>query len=241
MAEIISKSLGDAWGAAVAMALKCAHREVSPLTVTIRLEDEQKPEKVGNVRKSLNAALLAKQKATVETVASTIFPASLWNASLPRSTLYARYRAILPRIRKYNPRGTYFQRLIAYREEAAYPGINQLEKIIQIYHYGNPRRSAFQLCVWDPERDLSNSRRLGFPCLQQVAFAPDRAHGTLTVTAFYAMQYLFERAYGNYLGIERLGKFVAHETGLRLTSVTCVAAVAKLEAGIRALRTLVEK
>jgi hypothetical protein len=63
--------------------------------------------------------------------------------------------------------------------------------------------------------------------MQQVAFAP-YGNDELAVTGFYAKQYLFERAYGNYLGLCNLGRFVAHELGLRLTKVTCVAGVATM-------------
>lgn len=63
--------------------------------------------------------------------------------------------------------------------------------------------------------------------MHQVAFAPSD-DGEMAITAFYAMQYLFEKAYGNYLGLCRLGHFMAHELGLRLTQMTCVASIAKL-------------
>ena len=43
----------------------------------------------------------------------------------------------------------------------------------------------------------------------------------MNVNAFYATQYAFERAYGNYLGLCRLGHFVAHELKLTLDRVTC--------------------
>ena len=36
-------------------------------------------------------------------------------------------------------------------------------------------------------------------------------------------QYMFERAYGNYLGLCNLGRFMAHEMGLKLDSMTCIA------------------
>ena len=35
------------------------------------------------------------------------------------------------------------------------------------------------------------------------------------MTGFYATQYVVERAYGNYLGLCRLGEFMAHEMGLK--------------------------
>jgi hypothetical protein len=55
----------------------------------------------------------------------------------------------------------------------------------------------------------------------------------LSVTGFYATQTLFERAYGNYIGLCELGRFFAHEWGRELTRVTCVASIAELDIGAR--------
>ena len=64
------------------------------------------------------------------------------------------------------------------------------------------------------------------------------------MTGFYATQHVYEKAYGNYLGLCRLGQFVAHELGLRLVRMTCVTALAKLggvgKAEILHLRSEVE-
>jgi hypothetical protein len=97
--------------------------------------------------------------------------------------------------------------------------------------------------VFDASHDLTRQRQRGFPCMQQVAFAPDGDQGTLSVSAFYASQYLFKRAYGNYLGLCRLGRFVAHEMGLRLERVTCYVGFAHLDdtPGKLALRELDEQ
>jgi hypothetical protein len=43
------------------------------------------------------------------------------------------------------------------------------------------------------------------------------------------MQYMFRRAYGNYLGLVRLGRFMAHEMGFHCDRVICVASVGKVE------------
>jgi hypothetical protein len=55
------------------------------------------------------------------------------------------------------------------------------------------------------------------------------------------MQYLFERAYGNYLGLARLGEFMAHEMGLRLERVVCFSAVAKLEVSLSQVKPLLSR
>ena len=47
--------------------------------------------------------------------------------------------------------------------------------------------------------------------------------------ALYPMHWLYERAYGNYLGLARLGEFVASQVGRTFTRLTCVAATAQLD------------
>src|ERR1700729_973240 len=90
------------------------------------------------------------------------------------------------------------------------------------------RRSMLQVGVFQPAVDHTNAAQRGFPCLQQVSFAP--TSGGLAICAFYAVQYLMERGYGNYLGLCRLGRFVAHELKLPLAKVTCIAGIAELDA-----------
>lgn len=118
--------------------------------------------------------------------------------------------------------GLYFERLIDFGPNK----VNQLRHVIETYKGGNHRRSALQAAIFDPNEDHTNQRQRGFPCLHQVAFTPIESGG-LCVTGFYAMQLIFERAYGNYLGLCRLGNFVAHELGMHLERMVCIAAVGK--------------
>jgi hypothetical protein len=61
------------------------------------------------------------------------------------------------------------------------------------------------------------------------------------VNAFYAMHYLVERAYGNYVGLCRLGQFVAHELRLPLVRMTCIAGIATCEVSKRKLGSLLHE
>ena len=89
------------------------------------------------------------------------------------------------------------------------------------------RRSVLQIAVFNPNHDHSAAAQLGFPCLQHVTFAPT-ADG-LCLNAFYASQYMVERAYENYVGLCRLGRFAAHGLGLRLVRMTCFTGIAECE------------
>ena len=218
--------LAHAWARAFLEAMKPGRGEILPLVVTVTGFADDRPTENPAIRCALDEALLKMGEFSCDTVASTIFPQSLRNPEESRDQLFERYRRILPRLRKMEKRnryGLYFERLIDFGPQK----INQLDHIISTYQGGNHRRSSLQASIFDPAVDHTNQRQRGFPCMQQIAFAP-YGDGELAITGFYAIQHLFERAYGNYLGLCNLGRFVAHELDLRLTQMTCVAGVAKI-------------
>jgi thymidylate synthase len=223
-----SHNLSIAWAEVLLKLMERGVEELTDVIVIMTDFDEQGVAKeVPAIRRRLDQELTALGKQSCHTVANTIFPQNLWN-SAPKDgaqRLYKRYIKIWSSVARCqaNRRGVYFQRLIAYAPKN-YTGepINQLQHVIDTYHQGNHRRSALQAAVFDPTRDHSDSRRLGFPCLQQVGFVPVDNAG-LRVTAIYPMQYIFERAYGNYLGLCRLGRFMAAQMGLSLVEVQCIA------------------
>lgn len=81
-----------------------------------------------------------------------------------------------------------------------------------------------QVSIYDPPRDHNGSGQGGFPCLQQISFGwNDR--GGLVVSAYYPTEWIFNRGYGNYLGLCQLGAFMAHEMQLRLERVNVFVAL----------------
>jgi hypothetical protein len=228
MPEITSSSISEAWQEAITLTHGAIRREVFNLEVTIT-NLEQDVEENPELRARLDSALINADLAKVGTVANTIFPVRLWNPAQPRGDLFARYNALWPKIRRHhnNRRGTYFQRLISYPQPGP-ESFNQLDQIISTYLSGNHRRSALQASVIVPSFDLTNSRQQGFPCMQQLAFLP-RPAGRLRVLGFYPIQYIYQRGYGNYLGLINLGRFMAAEMNLSLEAITCISSVAKLD------------
>jgi hypothetical protein len=226
---IAEENLSHAWGKAFLAAVRPGVNELVPLSVTVTGFSGGVPNEDSDIRQALDACLLENGNQSCETVASTIFPLALWNPSADRQMLHNRYLAILPRLRRLHPGnkyGLYFERLTAYGwSRDGEDGIDQLDHIIRTRESGNHRRSALQAAIFDPRRDHTDQRQRGFPCLQHVIFTPFGTSG-LAVTGFYATQLLFEKAYGNYLGLCRLGRFMAHEMKKELQRVTCFAAVA---------------
>lgn len=215
-----------AWAKAFDALLRPGLRGLAPLVVNIGgLEDGSFTE-VPAIRNLLDAALRQQGVANCHTVANTIFPQNLWKRVPDRQELFRRYLAILPRIKRRNPAnryGLYFERMIRYGNGPS--PINQLEHLIEIWQANVRRPTAFQLNIFDPARDHTRQPLRGFPCLQHVCFTP-LGKGKLAVMAVYPSQYLFERAYGNYLGLYRLGKFLADELDLDLAQLTCMVGIA---------------
>jgi hypothetical protein len=226
---IEESNLSRAWGRVLLYILDHSGTKATPVLVSLTKFTDGEPEEDGDIRRQLDLCLRAKEKQSVHTVANTLFPRSLYRlAGYNRARLYElflenydRYVALEP---SKNGRGMYFQRLIDYGPQK----INQLEFIISQYR-SRPgvRSSMFQATTFDPALDNTNAAQLAFPCMQQISFVP--VHEGLVVNAFYASQQLFDKAYGNYLGICRLGNFVAREMGLPLARVNCFAGVLKLE------------
>lgn len=225
---IQDENLSRAWAKAFLKAYDSPGGEIVPMLVSIAIEDGNILED-DTVRSLLDAELASNGMASCATVAGTIFPRSMWNPDRPASDLFKRYENALPQIKKtrQNSYGTYFERLISHGAKNS-KGFNQLQFIIDTRQKsGNMRRSALQASIVEPSRDLTNQRQRGFPCLQQVSFAP-YGDNNMSVNGFYGTQYIFEKAYGNYLGLFDLGTFVAHSLGLRLTQLNCFTGIAEL-------------
>jgi hypothetical protein len=228
---IEEKNLSHAWVRAFLHIIDNPGKEISPLIVSITGFTNGIPEEDKDIREALDNCLTTNDKQKVHTVANTIFPHRVWKRSKDRrNRFFERYLKILPRIKSVEPyknrRGLYFERLIAFGS-GPHDG-NQLEHIISEYE-SRPgvRRTMFQASIFDPGRDHVRDAQLPFPCLQHVSFVPQG--NSLTLNAFYATQQIFEKAYGNYLGLCRLGDFIAHEMGLTFGRMNCFVGVAKLD------------
>ena len=239
---VVHENLSVAWGKAFLQVLES--NEIAPLVVVIQGLHNADPPEIPSIRNALDISLQAEDKGlSCLQVANTIFPMSLWNPDRHRSNLYDRYLRIAPRIRRHrgNTYGVYFERLVSFGSDSSTnEPVNQLEHIIETWLRGNHRRSALQASIADPRLDHTHQRQRGFPCLQQVAFAPVGKEG-LAVTGFYAKQHMYERAYGNYLGLARLGRFMAHEMGLTLSEVICIATPASRDRSKKDLAALANR
>ena len=230
---IQGNNLSDAWAKAFMTSYDTSQGIIAPGIITFPIDDQNPQWRLETpiIRDALNKQLSALDitsinQSNIETVAGTIFPESIWRrCGGDREKLRHTYLGMWPLIRKckQNRWGTYFKRLIAFGDEK----VDQLGAIVREWDRTDrrARKSALQAGIFDPYRDHRPGPYLGFPCLQQVVFHPigPRGRGGLKVVALYANQLLIEKAYGNYLGLYRLGKFMAGEMDLTLKRVTCIA------------------
>lgn len=234
---ICDTNLSYAWGQAFLNVLENSKGNLAPLIISLTGLQDGVPAEVLELRRSLDSSLIRQGKPTCAISASTIFPFRKWDhvISTPRNDLYNWYlKKLLPRLKRRCPAnqyGTYFERMIAFqgvkkeRGEDRIKPINQLEHVIHEWnkersHPKRPRHSALQVVCFDPVKDHTGQSVRGFPCLQQVSIAYDN-DGGMALNAYYPTQYIHDRAYGNYLGLCSLGRFVAHAMRLRLVRFTC--------------------
>lgn len=234
---ITSVNVSEGWTSMLDLVLANPGASAGPVILEIGAPGGVVAENV-TVRREVDKALVQHGKFSIDLTAFLIFPWRLWN-KLGRpglsalSPIYLRrvYPMLKSRGAKHNNHGTYFQRMIAFsglsetkRDGRKAVEVNQLERILRIWNKAeargrHPRHSALQATVFDPAKDHHGAALCGFPCLQQVSF--DYHAGFLTINAYYPTQYLFDRGYGNYLGLCHLGQFMAKQMGLQFGGLVC--------------------
>lgn len=231
--EADNLSLG--WAKVVDQLARSGVERIAPLTLSISgFDDDGVAAEVPEIRQAVDVFLTAQGKRDTENVAWTIFPERYHQiAAGDREAFFSLFIESFQRVQDFNPRnnkrGSYFQRLVDLNGDGKGP--NQLKWMLDDYeqHPKARRTSKFQATTFDPARDYTASGQLEFPCLQQVSFVPE--DGDLSVNAFYATQQIARKGYGNYLGLARLGAFMAREMKLRFTQLNVFVGVAKMDVG----------
>lgn len=225
--QIEESNISIAWLKVLNQIAYNSGKEITPLVISLTGFNE-----LLDVKYALDQKLTGGGNWEIDTVAETIFPQSLYNyLKKDRFNLYNEYKNNFERIKKIesqNRRGTYFGRMICY-ENNGNP-VNQLEIIISsLNDEKSSRRSKLQASIFDPTRDHTNQAYQGFPCLQHVTFYKTK-EGELILNSFYAIQLLIKKAYGNWLGLINLGKFVAEQTNLKFGKLNLFVGVESMEA-----------
>ncbi|MCG7321348.1 hypothetical protein [Arsenicicoccus bolidensis] len=158
--------------------------------------------------------------------------------------LYDAYLDILPTLRtdRANKSGTYFSRMISWPGKTA-DGTNQVAARITSLRAArvknHTRRNIDDIVIGgeaeqpvDPVSGLqvyaaTDRRTMGFPCLVHVDLTLYQGH--LSMAAVYRHQLLITKAYGNLLGLARLLRFLADQSGFEVGELMISATMANAE------------
>ncbi len=160
--------------------------------------------------------------------------------------LYSSYIDMLPMLMtvRANNRGTYFSRMITWPGTSD-DGTNQLalriDRLRSEARNGRRTNNTLDIDVGAdavvaeiPVRgvqvyDVGDMRTRGFPCLTHIDLTLHK--GALHCTAVYRHQYLIEKAYGNFVGLGALMKFLCQQGGCELGELVVHATLADAELG----------
>jgi len=177
-------------------------------------------------------------------VAYTLFPTGLARGRSAEGLFdaYNRNGGFFERVRHRHPGhirwGTYFRRLTHY--ETADGVVNQLSRVIQAINL-RPRlySSAYTMMIQRPGSE--NVLPLGGPCLNYIALQVRRREEQkrIGLLAVYRNHSFLKRAYGNYVGLGHLLRFICDQTGSEAGEVHCLSSHAYVEQK-RALRCFLD-
>jgi thymidylate synthase len=185
--------------------------------------------------REVDAFLRRHHRNTLNGVANTIFPQSLYDRHGPEA-FYGVYRnKVLPRMKQMTRDwGRYFERLTAWKKikGAKVEVINPLDDLVRFMKgqvaSGRTYRNAYEMTVFDPARDagkVSNRQ-----CLSFLSFKLTDDN-RLLLTVMYRNHAYIARVLGNFIGLGRLMAFVAGETGAGMGSLTCISSHAEIDHG----------
>lgn len=258
MITVSRPTLSEAWIDTLGAVLRAGGRGVNVIT-SWQADDE-----IVEVRAVLDEFIASRPTPStawprwpIETVANTIFAADLYEEDLGIDALAEFTELYLEGFevaKTASPGGEYCHRLVSWPGPDGEP-IDQLADVAaKLQRYADPDdrsyryTSNYEIAFEDPVLDLRtqmpgrNGDPYGFPCLSHISLTVE--DGVVHLTALYRNQHLVKKAYGNYLGLGRLGRALCHHAGLQLGTITVVATHADAEVGSargfgkRALREL---
>ena len=175
----------------------------------------------------------------ISTVANTIFPESWYLEHLgvdAEEHLYDLERTSRKLLRRHgnNQRGTYFERFVAWPAPDG-TTFNQLDQVVRRLRAererGHRRGNAYEMGITTPADEAiampvvvggRDRQIMSFPCLSHVSFSLQK--GVVHMAAIYRNHDLTQRAYGNYIGLGRLLRFVALQSGWPVGELACLSA-----------------
>ncbi len=245
---VVSTSLSEAWLDATRSVYLAPDRKVVHLVVRIlepNLEIPQIRQGAQWLIDSWNIShRSSKHLYDIETTRNTIFPLA-WARRYPDpAELVSYYRARYTKdgllAFNNNERGTYFGRIVAYPRGDHEVPADQLgetvRKLREEIASGRPKSSRYEINIYSERLDTSP---MSFPCLAHLSvhLHERRVH----LQAVYRNEYLVGRAYGNYLGLAELQRYIARAAGVAVGELMITIGHAELDGSKAAVGELLAK
>jgi thymidylate synthase len=177
-------------------------------------------------------------------VANTIFPQITLDRHGPEK-FYEVYRnRVFPQMKKITGDwGRYFDRLTEWKKVQGkdVTTINPLDDLVKFMRrqiaLDRTFRNVYEMTIFDPTRDAGKVS--GRQCLSFLSFKLDK-NARLMLTVMYRNHHYIARGLGNFIGLGRLQKFVADQSGASMGSLTCISTHAEIDHGRQKHESCVE-
>lgn len=245
---IVSASLSEGWLDAIRSVYPVPSRKVVHLVVRIMEPNLEVP----HIRQGAQGLIddwnkghrPAGQLYDIETTRNSIFPLAWARRCSDPVELTAYYRKRYTRDGllgfNHNERGTYFGRIVAYpRGEDEGPAdqlTDTIRKLRKEIAGGRPKSSRYEINIYSERVDTSP---MSFPCLAHLSvhLHENRIH----LQAIYRNEYLVGRAYGNYLGLAELQRYIARAVGVEMGELMVTIGHAELDGSKAAVGALLAR
>lgn len=112
-----------------------------------------------------------------------------------------------------NRHDSYVERLLSWRSSDTGRPVPQLQNVLQRLKTEvknrAPKSSSYEISIYSPGLDAGY---MSFPCLSHLSLKYENKHKKLHLTAVYRNHTYLSHAYGNFIGLGRLMRFLCAET-----------------------------
>lgn len=219
---ITKENLSTAWLKAINFLLKQQNSKCNNLVVHIKNPCLTVP----SIDKLYNSFCKKHNIPKYLTVAQFIFPQRLYEIYHgDRQKLFQKYKKVHEIVK--GSWGSYFDQMVEWKESNGNK-INQLDNIIKkILLRERVWKAAYTIQIANPI--LHNNRTMGGPCLIYILIQLESNPKKMSILSIYRNHDFATRAYGNYLGLGYLLRFLSKETGFEMDTLTCVSSHAFIE------------
>jgi thymidylate synthase len=218
------ESVSEGWLHGTATVLAAPGRQANHLFIRMR---EPLPE-VEPIRTAFDALLIELDHQPIDEVRNTIFPVDTAEDTGGPAELAADYVEHYDFIRLLgSEHGTYFGRVVAHPRSGGEAGpqlVHTIEKLKKAKK-GKRWKAIYEVNIYSEEHDRNIKR--GFPCMSHLAFQLDGER--VDCLATYRSHDMIKKAYGNYLGLAELQRYVADQSGFEPGELSVLAGHAAIE------------